>query len=54
MKHYLQSKTFWAATVSVVLEVLNGFQTLPYLTDYQAHAVAVFLMIFVAVNRALK
>jgi hypothetical protein len=54
MKHYLQSKTFWAATLAAVIEVLSALQNLPFLTEQQGHVVAALLVVFIAINRARK
>lgn len=53
-KNYLTSKTFWAAVLIAVIEVLQALQAVPYLTPDQLHAVSGVLAVAIAVNRAFK
>jgi len=53
MKSYLKSKTFWAATVVVTLETLQGLAILPFITEEQGRFVSILLIAFIAINRAI-
>ena len=53
-KSFLKSKTFWAAVLAAVVEILNALQALPFLTETQGHIVAALLTVFIAINRSLK
>jgi len=54
MKSFFYSKTFWAAVVATVLEILTAVQSLPFIAENWAHAISLTLVVFIAINRALK
>lgn len=54
MKTFFYSKTFWAAVISVSLEILTAVQTLPFITEDWAHGISLALVVFIALNRASK
>ena len=54
MKSYLKSKTFWAATVAVILETLQALAILPFITEEQGRFLSILLVAFIAINRAVK